>query len=73
LAPWGIDAQHPDEFISNLIDLYPEPVLLAVEKSRTRLQKPPMTVDEYLEMLVKRDLRQTAIPNSTILSPKISA
>jgi hypothetical protein len=58
LKPWDIDAQHPDEFISNLIDLYPDPVMLAVEKCRSRLQNPPVGVDEYLEMLINRELPQ---------------
>jgi predicted nucleic acid-binding protein len=59
LSPWGIDAQHPDEFIANLIDLYPVPVFLAVEKVRQRLKNPPMDFEEYLEMLFRQQLSQS--------------
>ncbi len=60
LAPWDVSAQHPDEFVSNLIDLHPVPVCLAVERTRRRLKNPPMDVDEYLEMLFRQRLSQSS-------------
>jgi hypothetical protein len=59
LAPWGIEAQHPDEFIANLIDLHPIPVYLAVERVRQRLNNPPIDFEEYLEMLFRQQLIQS--------------
>jgi predicted nucleic acid-binding protein len=59
LLPWHIDAQHPDEFISNLIDLHPIPVFLAAEKTRQRLKNPAMDFEEYLEMLFRQQLSQS--------------
>jgi hypothetical protein len=59
LAPWDIEAQHPDEFIANLIDLHPIPVYLAVERVRQRLNNPPMDFDKYLEMLFRQQLIQS--------------
>jgi hypothetical protein len=58
LSPWGIEAQHPDVFLSNLIDLHNIPVLLAVEKSRQRFKKPPIHFEEYLETLSRLKLSQ---------------
>jgi PIN domain len=60
LQPWHIDAQHPDEFISNLIDLHPIPIFLAAEKARQRLKNPAMDFEEYLEMLFRQQLSQPA-------------
>src|SRR6266508_3580568 len=49
LSPYGIEAQHPDEFLTHLIDLAPAPVCAAARTHRLRLKKPPKTVTEYLE------------------------
>ena len=51
LHEFGIEAQHPDEFILNLLDLAPGLVIEAAENHRTSLKNPPKTVDEYLTML----------------------
>lgn len=59
LNPLGIWAQHPDEFIAHLIDLVPEKVLLAARQHRSKLKKPPKTVDDYLSTLLKQQLPQT--------------
>jgi predicted nucleic acid-binding protein len=59
LEPLEIEAQHPDDFIANLIDLCPAPVFALVEKSRMRLKNPPMSFEAYLEMLSKQKLIQS--------------
>jgi predicted nucleic acid-binding protein len=59
LEPYGVEAQHPDDFIANLIDLYPAPIFAAVEKFRRRLKNPLMSFEEYLEMLMKQELIQS--------------
>lgn len=59
LAPFGIEAQHPDEFILHLLDLAPGAVVAAAESHRQSLKNPPKTVSEYLETLERQGLTQT--------------
>jgi predicted nucleic acid-binding protein len=56
LDQYAIEAQHPDDFISYLLDLKPARVAAAVELCRKRLQNPPKTVEEYLEILLRQGL-----------------
>jgi len=48
LAPYGIEAQHPDELVSHLFDLDPGAVCAAVRDQRESLRNPPRSVDELL-------------------------
>ncbi len=57
---YGVEAQHPDEFIAHLIDLNQAKVCAAAEEQRRSLRNPPKTVEEYLETLLKQGLPQTA-------------
>jgi predicted nucleic acid-binding protein len=59
LSSFDIEAQHPDEFILYLLDLYPVQVCRAVEKVRQRLRNPSMDCDRYLQNLLKQGLPQT--------------
>ncbi len=59
LREFGIEAQHPDEFIFNLFDLAPGLVIEAAENHRSSLKNPPKNVDEYLAMLEAQGLTQT--------------
>lgn len=59
LEPFGIEAQHPDEFIAHLLDLAPGAVIAAAERHRESLKKPTKTIVEYLEMLEREGLTQT--------------
>lgn len=59
LAPLEIEAQHPDEFISNLADLVPQAVCAAARTCRSRLKKPVKTADEYLAHLGGQQLAVT--------------
>jgi predicted nucleic acid-binding protein len=56
LAPFGIEAQHPDEFITHLIDMAPARVCAAVRACHENLKNPPKTVDEYLDTLLRQEL-----------------
>jgi PIN domain len=56
LASYGIAAQHPDMFIADTIDQYPQQVLQAVETILSRLKNPPQTFDNYLETLANQGL-----------------
>lgn len=59
LAPFGVTAQHPDEFISHLLGLAPELVAAAARRQRENLKHPPKSVDEYLDTISRAALPQT--------------
>ncbi len=59
LAPFGIEAQHPDEFILNLLGLAPGAVMSAAQTHRLSLRNPPKTTAEYLATLERQGLTQT--------------
>jgi predicted nucleic acid-binding protein len=59
LAPCGLEAQHPDEFVLPLLDLAPGLVVSAAQRHRQSLRKPPKTVEEYLETLARQGLPRT--------------
>lgn len=59
LEPFGIEAQHPDLFVDNLFDLDPAAVIAAAQRQRRQLKNPPMTVDAYLDVLLRQGLAQT--------------
>jgi PIN domain-containing protein len=51
LAPHGIEALHPDEFVLRLIERVPARVLAAARDHRQSLKNPPKSVEEYLAAL----------------------
>ncbi len=51
LEPYGLEAQHPDEFLCYLFDLDPGRVLQAVTEQAADLRRPPRTILEVLEGL----------------------
>jgi predicted nucleic acid-binding protein len=59
LAPYGIEAQHPDDFITHLLDTESISVCLAAKRHRQSLRKPPKTVAEYLDCLAAQQLPAT--------------
>lgn len=59
LGQHELESQHPDDFISYLLDLQPARVATAVEQCRRRLKKPPKTIEEYLEILRRQELTIT--------------
>jgi hypothetical protein len=56
LAKHGIVAQHPDVFIGDLIEQYPQQVLQAVDTILARLKNPPQTFNNHLEILANQGL-----------------
>lgn len=56
LNEYEIEAQHPDDFICDLIYLSPAKVAAAAEMCWQRLKHPPKSVNEYLETLLKQGL-----------------
>jgi predicted nucleic acid-binding protein len=59
LGPFGIEAQHPDEFVVHLFDLAPGLVVDAARRHRESLKNPAKTTKEYLEMLEAEGLTET--------------
>lgn len=60
LAAHGIEAQHPDQFIAALLDLFPIEVVLAANRHRASLRRPAKTTEQYLTTLEIQGLAQTA-------------
>lgn len=56
---YGIEAQHPDDFVASLLDLSAGEVCASVKRCRGRLRRPPMSVDEYLACLEGHELLET--------------
>lgn len=50
LAPFGLSAQHPDEFLEHAYDLEPVVVCKAVKDARETLKHPPKTPEELLDI-----------------------
>ena len=59
LEQYGIEAQHPDGFITHLIDLAPPVVCAAAKRQRMSLKNPPQNVDELLSAYERQGLAQT--------------
>lgn len=59
LEAYEIEVLHPDEFISDLLDLNAAKVLKTVATHRQSLKKPPKTVGVYLDTLLKQGLPET--------------
>ena len=59
LQPLGLVAQHPDDFLEHLLDLFPQVVLEEVREQRLDLKNPPYSVEEHLDALAKQSLPKT--------------
>jgi predicted nucleic acid-binding protein len=59
LKNYGIEAQHPDDFIVNLIELDSTSVCEAVNQSRIILKNPPKSIEELLEIYEKQRIPKT--------------
>lgn len=59
LAPFRIEAQHPDMFVRTLLDRDEATVLEAVAEHSASLQNPPKSVEQYLDTLTVQGLPQT--------------
>ena len=56
LSQFGIETQHPDEFLCNHLSLAPGLFCSAIKKVRLRLNNPPFTAEEYLGMMTQQGL-----------------
>ena len=57
---YGIDVQHPDEFLCNHLHLAAGVFCSAVQKVCRRLKNPPYTTEQYLDNLTRQGLVVTA-------------
>lgn len=60
LAPFGIEAQHPDEFVEHLIDLDAPTVLDAVRRHRASLTAPSYDAETYIDIVQRQRLPRVA-------------
>ena len=58
LKPYGLEAQHPDDFLVDQFDLAQGPVCMAIKRLRNRLKNPPMDVEAFLANLRQQQLHQ---------------
>lgn len=56
LFPYGIEAQHPDEFLMMLLERAPSEVCEAAKRHRESLKSPPKNVYEYVATLESHSL-----------------
>ncbi|QCR35328.1 PIN domain-containing protein [Nissabacter sp. SGAir0207] len=59
LSQFGIEAIHPDEFVSDIIDLSCARALQAVSAQRASLKHPPFTAEAFLSALLQLGLAKT--------------
>ena len=59
LAHYGIEAQHPDDFVMYLLDLDPALVARIIREQAAALKTPARTVAELLETLLLNELFRT--------------
>jgi hypothetical protein len=59
LAPYGLEAIHPDDFIRYQLDLSLAKVIDSVRTCRARLKNPPKSAESYLDTLEAQALPKT--------------
>lgn len=59
LAPYDVEAQHPDSFVLHLLSLDPGTVLRTITGQASSLRNPPCTVAALLDTLESRGLVQS--------------
>ena len=59
LMPYNLEAQDPDQFVLNVIDLKPTAVSQAVERQAAGLKNPPRSPEDILDLLERQGLRQS--------------
>ncbi len=67
LGRYGIEAQHPDEFIGHLVDLDPAAVCNAARLQRQALKNPPKSPEEFLDTLLRQGLAGTVAQLETMI------
>ena len=60
LATFGIESQHPDDFLEHLFDLHPSILLDVAKEWRTSLRNPPQSPDDIISALERQSLPKFA-------------
>lgn len=60
LSEFGLDLKHPDEFLSDHLKLSQGLFCSCIRKIRRRLNNPPYSIEEYLDILTRNGLVATA-------------
>ncbi|MDP9068417.1 MAG: PIN domain-containing protein [Actinomycetota bacterium] len=55
-SPYGVEPQHPDEFVEHLVDLDPTAIWRSLEKMAGRRRNPPATPEDVRSYLAEHDL-----------------
>lgn len=69
-AQYNVEVLHPDDFIEFQYDFENAAVIIAAQRCRSRLKNPPLSVEEYLEVLARQKLPKTVaalLPYSSVL------
>lgn len=56
LEPYGIEAQHPDDFLTCQFDLHEAPMCNAVRRQRAALKNPPKSATELIDTFTSLQL-----------------
>ncbi|MCC3542431.1 MAG: PIN domain-containing protein [Microcoleus sp. PH2017_22_RUC_O_B] len=51
LAPWNIKAQSPDDFLSDLLEEYPDSIIELLQQQSQKYKNPPKTFTELIDFL----------------------
>jgi hypothetical protein len=70
LAPLGVEAIHPDDFVVDLIDIAPGVVANVVTEQAAALRNPPRTIGEMLDTLRDQGLPQAIAKLRALFGPK---
>ena len=60
LDHYGVEAEHPDEFVLHLLEVDARSVISAVVEQLAALTQPPHTVPELLDSLARRGMPKSA-------------
>lgn len=69
LAPFGIEAKHPDEFVLDAIGLQPGTVLQVVTQQTDDLKSPPVSLGQLLDTLRANGLEQSVARLRELFGP----
>jgi hypothetical protein len=61
LAPHGVEALHPDTFISGLLNDRPKDIVAALRAQQASLKKPPISMDELFAIFERLGLVETVV------------
>ena len=59
LAQFGVEAQHPDDFLVGLLEAAPDAVVAAIKRQRESLRNPPKSAAELLATFERHGLTES--------------